>query len=88
MDYLLKIPLFPVMWFMESLPSYFRFIIAACLLVKMFRDVYNFNRNYKPGVLRHSTTTTMTDDHFGYHGYHGYHPGYNLRQGYVQDYRT
>ncbi|KAG5897076.1 hypothetical protein JTB14_025888 [Gonioctena quinquepunctata] len=54
MDMLFKVPLFPISWLMEYIPSFFRFIVAACVLFKMFKDVHNYNRTTKPGgVLRH-----------------------------------
>lgn len=52
MEFLSKSP-FPIMWFMDYIPSYFRFILAACTIFKMFSNVYYYNLNYKPGVLKH-----------------------------------
>lgn len=41
------------MWFMEYVPCFFRFIIAGCVLYKVYTDVYRYNQNHQPGVLKH-----------------------------------
>ncbi|KAK9880370.1 hypothetical protein WA026_010254 [Henosepilachna vigintioctopunctata] len=39
--------LFPVLWFMEYLPGQARYILAACLFLKMIGDVWAFQRKQR-----------------------------------------
>lgn len=66
MDFLLKIPFFPILWFLEYLPGFFRFTLAACILLKMLRDVYNYNRMCQTGVLRKPKDFTCTKKEVSY----------------------
>ncbi|KAK9880369.1 hypothetical protein WA026_010254 [Henosepilachna vigintioctopunctata] len=39
--------MFPVLWFMEYLPGQARYILAACLFLKMIGDVWAFQRKQR-----------------------------------------